>query len=42
MFSDASIFNINPSNGDVTLNSKVDIDPDNANKVYKPIVTGTC
>ncbi|KAK3800494.1 hypothetical protein RRG08_043813, partial [Elysia crispata] len=35
---DATIFNIDPSNGDVTLNTKVDIDPNTANSVYRPVV----
>ncbi|RUS81272.1 hypothetical protein EGW08_010976, partial [Elysia chlorotica] len=34
---DSSIFNINPSDGAVTLNTKLDIDPNSANAVYKPI-----
>ncbi|GFR96077.1 cadherin EGF LAG seven-pass G-type receptor 3, partial [Elysia marginata] len=35
---DSTIFNIDPSDGDITLNTRVDIDPNTANKVYKPVV----
>ncbi|GFO15617.1 protocadherin fat 4, partial [Plakobranchus ocellatus] len=36
---DSSIFNIVPSTGVITLNTKVDIDPNTPNKVYKPQLT---
>ncbi|XP_012943596.1 protocadherin Fat 4 [Aplysia californica] len=38
---DASIFNIEPSSGVITLNSGVDVDPAGAQTVFKPLLTDT-